>query len=103
MLHPIPENTAPGPVVSPNTARTETEITARARKPPRFNCAGRCLRCDARECMDPQCVAWHEESCWAVCPDCDGLCWLPDLRPCGCLCGVVEMYPPLITRRLAAI
>jgi hypothetical protein len=53
--------------------------------------------------MGPKCVAWHEASCWAVCPDCDGLCWLPDLQPCGCIFGIVEMYPPSIMRRPAAI
>jgi hypothetical protein len=68
--------------------------------PPRLNFACRCLRCDERDCEAPECIAWHEASCWAVCPDCDGLCWTPDLRPCGCLFGVVEMYPPSATRRL---
>ena len=71
-------------------------------KPPRLNFARRCLCCDERDCTAPECLAWHERSRWAVCPDCDGVCWKPDLTPCGCFFGVVEMYPPA-TGRLAAV
>jgi hypothetical protein len=62
-------------------------------KPPRLNFAGLCLRCDERDCTALECLAWHAESCWAICPDCDGLCWTEDIRPCGCIFGVVEIYP----------
>ena len=62
-------------------------------KPPRLNFARLCLRCDERDCRSLKCIAWHEASCWMVCPDCDGLCWTEDYKPCGCMFGVVEAWP----------
>jgi hypothetical protein len=72
-------------------------------KPPRLNFARVCLRCDERDCTAPECIAWHAESCWAICPDCDGLCWTEAIQACGCIFGVVEMYAPSATGRLAAV
>jgi hypothetical protein len=66
-------------------------------KPPRLNFARLCLRCDERDCQSPTCVAWHEASCWMVCPDCGGLCWTEDYKPCGCMFGVVEACPASAT------
>jgi hypothetical protein len=64
-----------------------------ASRPPRRNFAGLCLRCDERDCESPECVAWHEASCWMVCPRCAGRCWSETLEPCGCMFGVVEAWP----------
>lgn len=64
-----------------------------ATKPPRENRAGVCLHCGERGCDAPACIAWHEASCWMVCPDCDGEEWTDTLRPCGCIFGVVEVAP----------
>ena len=69
------------------------DVPPLAIKPPRLNFAGLCPRCDELDCTAPDCVAWHAASCWAICPECDGLCWRHDFRPCGCCFGVVEMYP----------
>jgi hypothetical protein len=72
-------------------------------KPPRLIFAGLCLRCDARDCNDPVCIAWYVKSYWAICPECDGLCWTQNIVPCGCCFGVVEAYPPSSPTRLAAV
>ena len=74
-----------------------------AGKPPPLNFAGLCLRCDARDCTDTECMAWYAKSYWAICPDCDGLCWTENVEPCGCCFGVVEAYPPASSTRLAAV
>lgn len=72
-------------------------------KPPRHNFAGLCLRCDQRECESSECIAWHAESAWMVCPDCDGIGW-KEIEPCGCFFGVVEACAaPQLTNRLAAV
>ena len=70
-------------------------------KPPRLNFARLCLRCDERDCRSPKCIAWHEASCWMVCPDCDGLCWTADYKPCGA-CSVSSrpgLRPPPGSKR----
>jgi hypothetical protein len=92
-------------VLEASEPRVEREqaVEPAAVKPPRLNFARVCLRCDERDCTSPECIAWYAESCWAICPDCDGLCWMPDVRPCGCLFGVVEMYPASASERLAAV
>jgi hypothetical protein len=72
-------------------------------KPPRLNVAGICLRCDERHCHAPDCIAWHAGSSWMVCPDCDGHCWTEDVRPCGCVFGVVEAAPSLGPALLTAL
>jgi hypothetical protein len=71
-------------------------------KPPRLNFARSCVRCDERDCVAPECDAWHAQSYWAVCPECDGICWKPNVEPCGCMVGVVEAYPPPTPARAAA-
>lgn len=72
----------------------ERHAALKATKPPRQNCAGVCLRCGERGCAASACIAWHESSCWAVCPDCNGDEWSDTLEPCGCIFGVVEAWPP---------
>lgn len=62
-------------------------------KPPRLNFARICLYCDERDCRSPECIAWHKRSRWAVCPDCGGLGWSELIEPCGCMFGVIEMWP----------
>jgi hypothetical protein len=71
--------------------RTRSAVSAT--RPPRLNFAGLCLRCDERGCESPVCLAWHEASCWMVCPRCGGRCWSETLGPCGCMFGVVEAWP----------
>jgi hypothetical protein len=72
-------------------------------RPPRLNCAGVCLHCGERDCEAPACIAWHAESCWMVCPDCDGQEWRETYEPCGCMFGVVEAWPRANSDRLAAV
>jgi hypothetical protein len=73
-------------------------------KPPRLNFARVCLRCDERGCESPECVAWHQASCWMVCPECGGRGWSETLEPCGCMFGVVEAWPESADAgRLAAV
>jgi hypothetical protein len=79
-----------GVAVQESESRTATE----AIKPPRVNCAGLCLHCGERDCESPECVAWHEASCWMICPRCGGEEWSELLEPCGCIFGVVEAWPP---------
>jgi hypothetical protein len=81
-----------------------TRSALAASRPPRVNFAGVCLRCDERDCESPECVAWHEASCWMVCPRCGGRCWSETLEPCGCMFGVVEAWPESADAgRLAAV
>jgi hypothetical protein len=78
--------------------------TEEAIKPPRLNFARVCLRCEHRDCESPQCIAWHAESSWMVCPDCDGMGWTDEIDPCGCFFGVVEAaVAPAPASRLAAV
>jgi hypothetical protein len=78
---------------SDQVVEARPEPRPRAIKPSRLNFARVCLRCDERDCTARECIAWHAESCWAICEECDGLCWTHEFQPCGCLFGVVEMYP----------
>lgn len=64
-----------------------------ASKPPRLNLAGVCLYCGERDCESAKCMAWHARSRWMVCPDCDGQEWSELYEPCGCIFGVVELWP----------
>ena len=76
-----------------NHEQDRDQCAAVASRPPRCNFAGVCLRCDERDCDSAECVAWHEASCWMVCPRCGGRCWSETLEPCGCMFGVVEAWP----------
>jgi hypothetical protein len=69
------------------------QAVVEAIKPPQHNFARLCLRCGERDCERPECIAWHERSAWAVCPDCGGEEWTDTYEPCGCLSGVVEAWP----------
>jgi hypothetical protein len=73
-----------------------------AEKPPRLNFAGVCLHCGERDCEAPECVSWHEQSAWMVCPDCDGQKWSETYEPCGCVFGVVEAWPTSVAAALRA-
>jgi hypothetical protein len=73
---------------------TDVGAPVEAIRPPRLNFARICLYCDQRDCESPECIARYEKSHWAVCPDCDGICWSENYEPCGCMFGVIEAWPP---------
>jgi hypothetical protein len=74
------------------------KLTAVMFRPPRLNFALVCTWCLRLSCESPACVARHEGSWWAPCPDCLG--WLDDYTKCGCWNGVVEATSQLHAEQL---
>lgn len=68
----------------------QAQVNAAQFRPPRLNFAGVCIRCGVPGCDSRQCVADHDRSWWAPCPECVGGT-VDDPACCYCTYGVMEM------------